>query len=153
MTTPTLRASTELVAIAWLKGTLGDIVATTLPKPAADGTYSWADTGFCTLTVVGGDSDMYVPIRRPVVAVDCWAVNPGSQKPPWNKAGQLAEAIQAGCYEVQDIPRLLVLPGDCPPARVLSAYTAYEPRRVPDDASSYARYTLGLTLHWTELPL
>jgi hypothetical protein len=151
--TLTLRASTELVATAWLKGLLGDIVATTLPKPGADGTVSWADTGFATLAVVGGDSDMYVPMRRPVVAVDCWAVNPGSQKPPWNKAAMLAETIQAGCYDVQDIPRMLVLPDGYPPARVLSAWTAYEPRRVPDDASSYARYTLGLSLAWTELPL
>jgi hypothetical protein len=153
VTTPVLHASSELVAIAWLKGVVGDNVATTLPKPAADGTTGWADTGFCTITVVGGDSDMYVPMRRPVVSVDCWAVNPTSQKPPWNKAGQLAERIQGACYDAQDIPRLLLLPGGYPPARVLSAFTSYEPRRVPDDASSYARYTLGLNLHWTEQPV
>lgn len=153
MTTPVLRASSELVATAWLKGIVGDNVATTLPKPPTSGVPSWADTGFCVLSIVGGDSDMYVPVRRPVVAVDCWAVNPGSQKPPWNKAGQLAERIQGGCYDAQDIPRLLLLPGGYPPARVLSAWTAYEPRRVPDDPSSYARYTLGLTLHWTEQPV
>lgn len=152
MTTPVLHATSELVAIAWLKGVVGDIVATTLPKPGANGP-TWAGTGFCVVSIVGGDANMYVPMRRPVAAVDCWAANPDSQKPPWNKAGQLAERIQAACYDVQAIPRLLILPGSYPSARVASAYTAYEPRRVPDDPSSYARYTLGLQLHWTEVPL
>lgn len=152
MSTPTLHATSELVAITWLKGIVGDIVATTLPKPGPNGP-TWADTGFCALTIVGGDTNMYVPVRRPLVAIDCWAVNPDSQKPPWRHANQLAEQIQAGCYDVQDIPRLLVLGGGYPAARVLSAYTAYEARRVPDDPSSYARYTLGLTLHWTEQPV
>lgn len=147
----TLHATTELVTIAWLRGFLGDIVATTLPKPTATG-LSWATTGFATVTTVGGGADMYVPLRAPVLGVDCWAANPNSQKPPWTKAATVAEAIQHACWNHRTVPSLLTLPDGYPQARVLSAYTAYEPRRIPDDASSYARYSLGVALTWVEVP-
>lgn len=142
-----LKATTEQVATAWIKGVVGDCVSTTLPK---DNT-SWAASGFVTVTTVGGDANLYVPLRMPVISVDCWAFNANSQKPPWGKAASLAEQIQAACYDNTGIPRLLTLGTGYPHARVLSAYTAYEPRRVPDDASSYARFSLGLVLHWIEV--
>lgn len=154
MTTPTLRATPELVAIAWLKTVVGDCVATTLPKPTKDGSVlSWADTGFVTLAVAGGTPNLYVPLRAPVMGVDCWAANVGSQKPPWDKAAILAEAIQAACYDDASIPQTVSLPSGYPAARVLSAYTTGEHRRMPDDASSYARYSIpGLVIAWTEVP-
>ncbi|WP_274029451.1 hypothetical protein [Streptomyces sp. MMBL 11-1] len=143
-----LRATTELVAAAWLN-TLFDqpIVATTLPKPA-DGTPGWADTGFITVAVVGGGAGMYVPLRSPVVSVDCWAVNPQSAKPPWGKANNLAETVQAACYG--PINMRLELPGGFPDVRVLSAYSVSESRRITDDQSSYAHYSLDVQLHWVE---
>ena len=153
MTTPTLHATPELVAIAWLKTVVGDRVATTLPKRSQDGTYSWAEIGFVTLTSVGGSPNLYVPLRDPVMGVDCWAVNPDSQKPPWDKAATLAEAIQAACYDHPAIPQKVTLPAGYPQARVLSAYTTGEHRRVPDDPSSFARYSIpGLVIAWTEVP-
>jgi hypothetical protein len=145
-----LRATPELVATAWLKTVVGDRVATTLPK---DNT-SWAASGFCTLVVAGGTPNLYVPLREPAIGVDCWAVNPNSQKPPWDRAAMLAEAIQAACYDHASIPQTLTLdkPG-FPQARVLSAYTTGEHRRIHDDASSYARYSIpGLVIAWTEVP-
>ena len=142
-----LRASTELVAVAWLKGIVGDIVATNLPRSNA----TWAASGFVTVTTVGGTPNLYVPMRAPVIAVSCWAVNPDSNRPPWNKAAYLAEQIQAGCYDTTGTPRLLTLPAGYPNARVLSAYSTYEPRRVPDDEASYARLDMGLTLNWVEV--
>jgi hypothetical protein len=145
--TVALRATTELVAIAWLKGVVGDIVATTLP---ADNS-TWAASGFVVVATVGGSANRYVPLRSPVVSVDCWAVSPESNKPPWNKAAYLAELIQAACYDSQGTPRLLTLPTGYPQARVLSAYSEYEPRRVPDDEASYARFNLGLTFNWVEV--
>ncbi|WP_406444557.1 hypothetical protein OHB14_36745 [Streptomyces sp. NBC_01613] len=152
MTTPALRATPELVAEAWLKTVVGDIVATTLPKPRADGTLSWADSGFVTLVVAGGTPNLYVPLREPVVGVDCWATNPQSQKPPWNKAACLAEAIQAACYDHPAIPQRVTLPAGYPQAQVLSAYTTGDHRRVPDDPSSYAHYSIpGLVVAWTEV--
>lgn len=149
MTTPTLRATPELVATAWLKSIVGDRVATTLPKD----TTSWVEGGFVTLVVAGGTPNLYVPLRSPAIGVDCWAVNPQSQKPPWNKAAALAEAIQTACYDHPGIPQVVALPSGYPQARVLSAYTTGDYRRVNSDPSSYARYSIpGLVVAWTEVP-
>lgn len=148
MSTPVLRATTELVATAWLKGVVGDIVAGTLPRDNS----TWAASGFVVLATVGGTADMYVPLRSPVVSVDCWAVSPSSNRPPWHKATWLAEQIQAACYESEATPRILTLPTGYPQARVLSAYSTYEARRVPADEAGYARLNLGLTFNWVELP-
>ncbi|GAA0705364.1 hypothetical protein GCM10010193_70540 [Kitasatospora atroaurantiaca] len=145
--TTLLRATTELVAQAWLRGVLGDIVATTLPRDNA----SWMASGFVTVATVGGSANPYVPLRSPVVSVDCWAVHPGSNRPPWNKATSLAERVQAACWDHAATPRLLTLPANYPQARVLSAYSTYEARRVPDDAASYARINLGLSVNWVEV--
>lgn len=153
MSTPTLHATPELVATAWLKTVVGDRVATTLPKHSPDGTHSWTDGGFVTLVVAGGTPNLYVPLREPAFGVDCWAVNPQSQKPPWNQAATLAEAIQAACYDHPAIPQRVTLPTGYPAAQVLSAYTTGEHRRITDDASSYARYSIpGLVIAWTEVP-
>jgi len=65
----------------------------------------------------------------------------------------LAEAIQAACYDHPAIPKTVTLPAGYPAARVLSAYTTGEHRRIHDDASSYARYDIpGLVIAWTEVP-
>lgn len=147
--TLTLRANSELVTIAWLKTIVGDRVANTLPKDNS----SWSASGFCTIGTVGGTPNLYVPLREPVMSVDCWAFNPDSQKPPWNKAACLAEAIQAGCYDHTAIPQTVTLPTGYPAAQVRSAYLTGDPRRVPDDVSSYARYSIpGLVLAWVEVP-
>jgi hypothetical protein len=145
--TTVLRASTELVTVAWLRGVVGDIVATTLPRSNS----SWAASGFVTVATVGGAANAYVPLRSPVVSVDCWAVARESGRPPWNRAAALAERIQAACWDHPGTPRLLALPVGYPQARVLSAFTAYEARRVPDDEASYARFNLGLTVNWVEV--
>ncbi|MFB7111728.1 hypothetical protein [Streptomyces sp. NPDC056291] len=143
-----LRATTELVAQAWLNSLFDTpIVAMTLPKD----TSSWTTTGFITITTVGGAPDPYVQRRNPVVSVDCWALNPNSAKPPWGKANHLAETVQAACWDHARISRPLALPDGFPDARVLSAYTTSEARRIYDDQASYAHYSLDLALHWVEL--
>lgn len=145
--TTILRATTVLVAQAWLKGVVGDIVAARLPRDSS----TWAASGFVTVTTVGGSNGMYVPLRQPVVAVGCWAVAPESGRPPLGKASQLAERIQAACLDHGATPRLLTLPGTYPQARVLSAYTTYDPREVPADEASYARIDMGVTFNWVEV--
>ncbi|MFF4552712.1 hypothetical protein [Streptomyces sp. NPDC001422] len=154
MTTPTLHATPELVTTAWLKTVVGDRVATTLPKPGAEGSLSWASGGFVTHVVAGGASNIYVPLRTPVMGLSCWAANPGSQKPPWNQAATLAESIVAACLDHPNVPRrTLALPNGYPSVQVMSAYLVGDPRRIPDDASSYARYDIpGLVIAWTEVP-
>lgn len=154
MPTITRRATTDLVAIAWIKGLVGDIVATTVPQND-----TVKETGFVTVHTTSGNANMYVPMRMPVVLVDCWAASADSVKPPWNRATALAEAIVAGCYDHEVTPRLLTLPSGYPDARVLSAYTVQEPRRpvVPGggeasaDLGSWARIVLALQMHWIEV--
>lgn len=144
-----LRATTELVAVAWLSD-LFDIpmVATTLPKDQA----SWSTNGFVIVSTVGGSPDPYMPVRNPVVQIDCWAVNPTKANPPWGKANNLAETVQAAFYDTAATPRDLVLPTGFPGARVLSAWTLTEARRVTDDQASYARYSMTAQFTWIELP-
>lgn len=148
-----LRANTELVTEAWLStvdGMPAGAVATTLP---ADNS-TWAASGFVTVgPTVGGQPDVDVPMRRPVVQVDCWAVNPESRRPPWGRANWLAELIVAACYDTASMQRTLTLrPPGFPSARVLAAYPVTEPRRVPSDPAAYARYHLDLQVDWIELP-
>lgn len=144
-----LRATPELVATAWLKTVVGDRVSTTLPKDNS----SWAASGFCTLVLAGGTPNIYVPLRDPAMGVDCWAFNAQSQKPPWNKAAALAEAIVVACQDHPSIPQKVTLPAGYPAAQIKSAYITGDPRRVPDDPSSYARYSIpGLVIAWTEVP-
>jgi hypothetical protein len=96
---------------------------------------------------------MYVPLREPVIGVDCWANNPQSQKPPWNKAAMLAEAIVAACQDHRAIAQTVTLPPGYPAAQVKGAYVTGDPRRIPDDPSSYARYSIpGLAIAWVEVP-
>jgi hypothetical protein len=141
-----LYPNNELVGTAFLKSIVGDRVATTLPK---DNT-TWTASGFCTVDTVGGSPNIYVPLDEPVLGVECWAVNPDSQKPPWNKAAALASLIKHTCWDHPNLPRNLVLPGGYPMVQVRSAYLTGEPRRVPDDPSSYARYSIpGLVVVWT----
>lgn len=153
---PTLmkRATTELVAIAWLKDLVGDIVATTVPRND-----TVAASGFVTVHTSGGSSNMYIPIREPVVLIDCWWAAKESVKPPFHKASALAEQIVAGCYDHENTPRLLPLPAGYPNARVLSAHVVQDPRRpvIPGagdssaDLGSWARITLGVQFHWIQV--
>jgi hypothetical protein len=144
----------ELVAVAWLKTVAripSNSVGTTVP---GDNT-TWAASGFIQASgPVGGNSDIDVPLHRPVMQIDTWACNLGSAKPPWGKANQLAALIIDGCYGRGDDPaptqRTVILPAGYQDARVLAAYATTRPRRntIVDDARM-ARYTFDLALHWT----
>lgn len=136
----------EQVAVAWIK-TLptvpSDKVATSLP---ADSTV-WGATGFVQVTVAGGTPDGYVPLYRPVVQVDCWATNPGSDKPPWGRAGSLCQAIIWATYRMRGM--VVDLGSDFAVASLLSVRPLGEPRRIPDDEAGFARVQVDLELSWT----
>lgn len=151
----TLRPNSELVTVAWIKGITGipsSSVGTTLP---GDNT-TWATSGFVQVGVAGGTPDIDLPVARPVMDVRCWAVNPGSARPPWGKANQLAEIIRAACYHPQDdddpTQRTVTLPAGYQQARVLCAYWVTEPRRIPGDEARYACYGGDLAVHWVAIP-
>jgi hypothetical protein len=147
VTAPTItpRATAELVAVAWLRGVPGvpaDGVATTLPSDNS----TWAASGFVQVTAVGGGPNPHLPVRASVVGVDCWAVNPGSGRPPWGKANSLAEAVRDGTLGPSG--RVVDLAAAGLSARVLEAYLLSEPRRVKGDAASYARYSFDMAMPW-----
>lgn len=145
------RANTELVAVAWLQGADGmepGQVATTLPTDVS----AWAANGFVQICpVVGGSPQLHYALREPVVQVDFYGVNPNSGKPPWGKAASLAELAVAATFDTDRMQRTLTLLPGYPQARVLTAHFLTEPRRMPSDDASYARYTADLTLHWISL--
>lgn len=148
---PTPRANSELVAVAWLQGADGmeaGQVATTVPSDET----MWAANGFVQVPmVVGGTPQLHYALREPVVQVDVWAVNPSSGKPPWGKAASLMELIVAATFDVDRMQRTLTLPSGYPQARIMTAHFITEPRRIPADNASYARFSADLALHWITL--
>lgn len=147
----TPKANTELVAVAWLLSADGiedGQVATTLPTDSS----AWSTNGFVHVVgAVGGSPQLDYALREPVVQVDCYAVNQQSGKPPWGKAASLMELIVAATYDEAGLQRVLTLRPGYPQARVLTAHFASEPRRMPGDDSSYARFQADLVLHWITL--
>ena len=147
-------ATTDLVAAAWLASLPGfstAMVGTILPRPDADGTIPWAGTGFVQATIVGGGTDMYVPLASPVVQVDCWATQSNSDLPPYAKANALAENIRWACLADDNFQAALTLRTGYAQARVKSAYLVTEPRRIYGDEADFGRYLINLVLNWTEV--
>lgn len=147
---PTLLATSELVAIAWL-GSIPDLstqmVATQLPADES----TWETTGFITVNVVGGSPDIYLPVKNPVLQVDCYANKRSSNKPPWWRANVLAETVRYATLQRTGINRLLTISAGgatYPKAVVQTAYLVTEPRRVYHDPGDYAIYTFDLAMGW-----
>lgn len=150
------RATSELVALAWLKGVAGIApasVGTVLPEDNS----TWAASGYVQLvTIVGGSPDIYVPRRQAVAQVDVWAVATDTGTPAWGKARELAELIFADCYRTADGTDghrevSALMPSGFRGAYVQAAYPTTEPRRIPGDPGSYAHLTFDLSLTWVEL--
>lgn len=164
MTTPTvpLHLSDELVGVAWIAsldaiaGIGGQqAVATRLPpdalksgKPAP-----WTATGFITVSVVGGSPHTYLPVSNPVLQVDCYAVKPGSTRPPWWQADALASVIRYACWDRTAgarRPLPVVVNGvTYPSASVSSARLLTAFRRMYSDAAGYAHYSADLQMSWS----
>jgi hypothetical protein len=149
--------NSELVAVAWLGSAAGlsGLVSTRLPRD----TSTWSASGFITVGdgfggaggVIGGAPDKHTQLRNPVLSLHAWAVNPGSGKPPFGKAAQLLEVVQAACNDETTIRRSLDLPSGYRTARVNEAYLLGEPKRVPGDDGAYAHFQVDLQIHWVVL--
>lgn len=144
--------------LAGISGLSAAMVATTLPRDPLTWTSFGPNKGFVVVTVVGGDPDLYLPIRNPVYQVDCWATRPGSTNPPWGTANHIAELVRSH-IEARPIlyKRALTFTdkGEYSGARVLEAALRTEPRRAitpgptpVGDEGGYARYMLDLQLSW-----
>lgn len=145
-----LLPNSELVAVAFLQqmpGVTADVVATQLPKNEAD----WAANGAITVAVVGGHPDVDLPVRNPLVQVDCWATTLNSNKPPWFKAAALAEAVWQATRNRNRGARVISIssgPVPYPAAIVLTAVFLTEWRRIYDDKADAARYSADLGMTW-----
>lgn len=146
-----------IVAVAWLSQRVPEftaaMVATRLPREVAD----WAEKGFVQVTPIMGAPNVDVPIRRPLVQVDLWAValdaaGNVTNKPPVKKAAILAERVRIATEEGALYGQTVTTPAAYEDAIVLSAYPLSEPAEVPDDPSGYARFTLDLALDWARVP-
>ncbi|RPE39745.1 hypothetical protein EDD90_2762 [Streptomyces sp. Ag109_O5-1] len=155
MTLP-LYPTDEMVAAAWI-GTIPDLSRDMTgevlpPDVGADGTVApWVGTGFVTVTLVGGNPDDSLPVQRPVVQVDVWTTDPGSNKPPWRMAHAIATAIVRATWDRNNIARALPITENgvtYPPAAVKNAYVTSAFRRMYDDASDYAHLQGDLALEW-----
>ncbi|NUR24991.1 MAG: hypothetical protein HOV76_14680 [Hamadaea sp.] len=145
----TLLPNNTIVAAAWLRLAVPGIgVATKLPTDLTP----LRTSGFIRIAGVGGSPDLYVPMSRPAVQVECWAApaNEGSSKPPWNRANELAEQVKQAAYDraLMGVTVDLSSVGDYGPARVETVQALSEPTQVENDPSNLARYDIDLLLSW-----
>jgi hypothetical protein len=146
---PPFPPNSDLVALAWLAqrvpGIVAAQVAATLPDVA-----TWLDEGFVTArSIPGTQPNVDIPLRRPVIQVDCWGAG-GAQtaKPHWPKAFRLSELIRLATETPQQYGRPVTLPAEYAGARVQAAYLIAEPSRAEGDPSGYAHVTFDLALDW-----
>lgn len=149
MVVPVRYPTNSLVAVAWLSqrvpGITPAMVATSLPRDSS----TWSSLGFVQATVITGTPDVDVPIRRPLIQVDLWAMTPDSARPPLAKAANLAELVRVATeLETARYSSPVTMPANYAGAIVLSAYVASEPAEIPDDPSGYAHFTMDLRLEW-----
>lgn len=147
-----LHPTSELVAKAWILGIAGvpsGKVATSLPEDRS----TWP-AGFVVATALDGNPQLHVKKREIVIDVSCWyPAKEGSNRPPWNKAAQLAEIVfDAGYDDVLTVQRLLTtMPVDYNQARVLSFMPSEVQKRGEDEAGN-AAFGFEAEMHWIEVP-
>ena len=144
---PSLRLpSARMVAVAWLNR-LGLDAGCGLELPAD--LDSWSEHGFvCVPVVAGGSPGRHVPMRSPVVQVDCWACRPGSDVAPWGKAAELAEQVFAAAYQEPLRPQL-AMPSGYAPVLLRAVYPVTEPREIPNDGAGFARLEIDMQFVWS----
>lgn len=139
----------EQVMVAWLnlycQPNLGNAgIATALPK-------GLPSDGFITVTLArAGIPQVDLPNHAPLLTLDFWAapLNSGG-RPRWNAAAQLyARVTRAMENDFQTFNKPLNLGANYMGVRMQAVWKATEPRRVPDDPSAYARYTLDVNAVW-----
>lgn len=144
--------TSELVAKAWILGLPGvpsGGAASTLPEDTA----TWPD-GFVQIVALDGNPSLYVKKREIVLDITCWyQPKAGSNKPPWNKAAQLAEAVFDGGYaDPLVVQRLLTtLPAAYDNARVLAFMPGEVEKRGNDEAGN-ASFGFEAEMHWIAVP-
>lgn len=152
MTTPALPTPAETVAVAWLKsGPAPQGVATALPKDPL----TWPQVGdtriFVQVTDISGTPDPYTRQRQSALQWDVWAARPNSNRMPWSAAASVAEILLGSTYTWPARDLSADLPPQYAASRVQSLWPTNDPRRITDDPSGYARYTLDVRMAWIML--
>jgi hypothetical protein len=150
--TATLRPTSELVAVGWLRLALPGVSGVDTRLPAADD--AMRASGFVRVDVVGGSPALGTPAwREPVLVAECW-VPPadGSHVPPWNQSGQIAQNIidATDDWSLRGVTVDLsgIGDGEYGNARVDSVVARSEPVRVPADPNNYARTEIRIQVFW-----
>lgn len=146
-------ATSESVAVAWLKSLGLTAVATTVPEDSS----TWYQTGFVQVEKTGARVDPYLKLRSNVITCHIWAArqNRNSQNPPWGQANEIAETIVDGCYDDSKSADIgLTLPASVGslPVKVLSVWLIQDPTRAPSDDQSMAHYVCDLQISWVQMP-
>lgn len=152
MTGPLYLPTTRLVADAWLQMAVPGVrVGEDLP--ALD--EALRTGGFIRTSMVAPGSNPVVPMREPVVGVECWFPPPPSTstspKSHWRRAEQLGERIWTATFDTDLMGVLVDLSaiGDYRDARVHTVTALGLPQKDEDDESDWARYDLDLLFLWT----
>lgn len=140
-----MNPSAQQVCVGWL-------TSLALGAPAAVGLSGdpavWLATGFITASgPVGGEPGIHLPVRRPVMQIDCWSHRPNSGDQLTPLCDRLAEAIierTFGDTKLRPVP----LPPGYRPVAVLQVWALSEPRRVGNDDAGLARTMFDLQMVW-----
>lgn len=110
-----------------------------------------AASGFLTVRVAGGSSDIYVPRRSPVMEIKSWAchANGDRQYPPWDEANELMEIIRERCLDHRSFRGVIDTEPGYDKVCVPSAYLLTEPMEQDSDDGRFACYSVDLQIHWT----
>lgn len=150
---PPAHVTTRLVYVAWIS-TIAGLTASGVGNTLPPDDTTWSAGGYIVVpATVGGTPHTNAPLRRPVAQVECWATTPGSGKPPWNKAAQLAEQIRFASYDRINFGRLLTITENgvpYPDAMVRAVTMLTEPRQIWGDVADYAGWSFDLALQWIQ---
>lgn len=139
-----------LVADAWLRlvaGLPASCIGPSLPSARRTPAPAWVSQVFVQHTIIGGAPGVHVPIRRPVVQLDFWAVTLDDRTPPWGRASAVAERVwEATQVAVQELT--LVVPAGYQPPQLRAVNALQEPRKVLGDDAGFAHFQFDAEFVW-----
>lgn len=142
----------EPLTVAWLKSLglhVGAGVATTVPEASTWPTILGTTTrAFLQAYGTGGGLTHDTPMGEDVVSLDVHALKPNSDRPPTQAARQVLYQVRDKLLDPATFPAAINLP-DTPPVLIHSAWLLTpNPRRVPDQDTSRAHYSVDMSIMW-----
>jgi hypothetical protein len=155
-----LYAPPEWVAAGWISTIDGFTPDWIGPELPASNT-TWQVNGAVTMMVVGGTEDPYTAWYQYVFQVECWTVNPGSNKPQWLQSAEMAAQIRLACKDrmacKRQVPVVAVVQGPSGPVRTVypsatveAAQVLSAQRRAYGLSSDYAGHSFDMAISWVQ---